>query len=393
MQKNKINKIESLKLGKIYSGQSDIIRKKFKTINEKFFAKYFDPQDSFQLIDDPNIEVHKINEYEKTIKACLELGIDLNKSKDVNVIKDILKRYDAKHLGLTDAIKLTKITEKKPTVSVIIPVYNVSEYIKKCIESAVNQTYSNIEIIVIDDFSQDDSISKVREFKDSRIKIISHKKNRGVSVIRNTGIDAAKGEFIIFLDSDDYLDCDLVRKCIERQKKNDVDCVVYNRHRVDDLGNLLNVPYSWSNKFYGNKIENKCIDDDGTETLIGWNVSSCSKFIRLDYLKQNKIYFLEEHRYCEDHYFSAKLYLSKVRFSYIDEKLYYYRKRSSIKNKSITQTNSLEVKIYKSRALRDVCLLIESFDHKYKNIFYPAYFQTYKNIIFHTISSKKYQKD
>jgi len=115
--------------------------------------------------------------------------------------------------------------------------------------------------------------------------------------------------------------------------------------------------------------------------------------MRLDYLKQNKIYFLEEHRYFEDHYFSAKLYLSKVRFSYIDEKLYYYRKRSSIKNKSITQTNSLEVRIYKSRAYRDTCLLIESVDHKYKNIFYPLFFETYKYVISHTISSKKYQKE
>lgn len=280
-----------------------------------------------------------------------------------------------------------------PIISIIIPVYNVSDYIKKCIESAVNQTYSNIEIIVIDDFSQDDSISKVKEFKDNRIKIISQAKNRGVSAARNTGMDVAKGEFIIFLDSDDYFDYDLVRKCFERQVVDDVDCVVYNKHRVDELGNLLKTPYSWTNKFYGNKIKNKCIDDDGTKTLIGWDVAATNKFIRLDYLKQNKIYFLEEHRYFEDHYFCAKLYLSKIRFSYIDEKLYYYRKRSSIINKSITQLNSLGVIIYKSRVFRDVCFLIESVDNKYKNIFYPAYFKSYKRAIAPMINSKKYQKE
>ena len=288
---------------------------------------------------------------------------------------------------------MMETSNNNPIISVIIPVYNVSDYIKKCISSVINQTYLNIEIIVIDDFSQDDSISKVREFKDSRIKIINNTKHRGVSATRNIGIDAAKGEFIIFLDSDDYLDCDLVRKCIERQKKNDVDCVVYNSHRVDDLGNLLNVPYSWSNKFYGNKIENKCIDDDGTETLIGWDVVPTSKFIRLDYLKQNKIYFLEEHRYFEDHYFSAKLYLSKAKFSYIDEKLHYYFKRSSIKNKSITQLNSPIMGLHRSQVFRDTCLLIESFDHKYKNIFYTAYFETYKNIIYETFDQKKYRKE
>ena len=372
--KNKINKIESLKLIKIYSGQSDIIRKKFKTINKKFFAKYFNSQDFFQPLDDTNVEVHKINDYEKAIKACLELGIDLHKSKNTNVIKDILKRYDAKHLELRDAIKLTKITEKKPTASVIIPVYNVGKYIKKCIKSVLNQSYSNIEIIVIDDFSQDNSISKVREFKDSRIKILSHKCNRGSAAARNTGMDAAKGEFIIFLDSDDYIDCDLIKKCIERQQKNDVDCVVFNTQFVDDNYNIWVSPLLWNQYFFGNGIENGSIDDDGTKTLVGWDVAAWSKFIRLDYLKQNKIYFLEEHRYFEDHYFSAKLYLSKAKFSYIDEKLHYYLKRSSIKNKSITQLNSPIMGLHRSQVFRDTCLLIESFDHKYKNIFYTAYF-------------------
>ena len=280
-----------------------------------------------------------------------------------------------------------------PIISLIIPVYNVSTYIKRCIDSVVNQTYSNIEIIVIDDCSQDDSISKVKEFKDNRIKILSHKCNRGSAAARNTGMDAAKGEFIIFLDSDDYIDCDLIKKCIERQQKNDVDCVVFNTQFVDDNYNIWVSPLLWNQYFFGNGIENGSIDDDGTKTLVGWDVAAWSKFIRLDYLKQNKIYFLEEHRYFEDHYFSAKLYLSKIRFSYIDEKLHYYFKRSSIKNKSITQLNSPIMGVHRSQVFRDVCLLIESVNHKYKNIFYPAYFETYKNIIYETFNQKKHRKE
>ena len=287
-----------------------------------------------------------------------------------------------------------KINNVNPTISVIIPLYNSSDYIKKCIESVINQTYLNIEIIIVDDFSQDDSILKIKTLKDCRIKIISHKTNKGTAAARNTGIKAARGEFVIFLDSDDYVDSDLVIKCIQEQQKNNVDCVVYNRLKVNDLGNSIE-PYvsEWDDKFYGNKIENKCINNDETETLIGWDVVPTNKFISLKYLKQNKIYFLEEHRYFEDHYFCAKLYLSKVRFSYIDEKLYYYRKRSSIINKSITQLNSLDVIIYKSRVFRDVCFLIESVDNKYKNIFYHAYFKSYKRAIAPMINSKKYQKE
>ena len=148
-----------------------------------------------------------------------------------------------------------KINNVNPTISVIIPLYNSSDYIKKCIESVINQTYLNIEIIIVDDFSQDDSILKIKTLKDCRIKIISHKTNKGTAAARNTGIKAARGEFVIFLDSDDYVDSDLVIKCIQEQQKNNVDCVVYNRLKVNDLGNSIE-PYvsEWDDKFYGNKI-------------------------------------------------------------------------------------------------------------------------------------------
>ncbi|MES9963645.1 MAG: glycosyltransferase [Candidatus Sedimenticola sp. 20ELBAFRAG] len=292
---------------------------------------------------------------------------------------------------LTEESKPVGEKNLNPLVSVIIPVYNVSEYINRCLDSVINQTYTNIEILVVDDRGQDDSMAKVNDYDDSRIRVISHKKNRGLSAARNTGIDAANGEFLIFLDSDDYVDHDLIRKCILRQQKSDVDCVVFNTQFVDDAGHTW--VNEWMEQFFGREIESKCIDDEGVYALVGWDVAAWSKLIRLEHLKRNKIYFLEEQRYFEDHYFSAKLFMSKARFSYINERLHYYFKRSSPNNKSITQTNTPAMGLHRSRVLRDVCLLIESVDYKYKNAFHPVYFHVYKEIISDAFGSKRYRKE
>ena len=89
-------------------------------------------------------------------------------------------------------------------VSVIVPVYNTKKYVKDCLDSIINQTYKNLEIIVINDKSTDSSMKIVKKYKDKRIKIINLKKNSGVAIARNTGIDLSTGDYICFLDSDDF---------------------------------------------------------------------------------------------------------------------------------------------------------------------------------------------
>lgn len=91
----------------------------------------------------------------------------------------------------------------QPVFSVVIPVYNVERYIKECIESVLNQTYKNFEIVIVDDGSQDNSIRIARQYLDSRIRIVSQP-NRGLAAARNTGINASRGMFIALLDSDDF---------------------------------------------------------------------------------------------------------------------------------------------------------------------------------------------
>ena len=106
---------------------------------------------------------------------------------------------------------------KKCKVSIIVPVYNVEKYVERCIESIIKQSYKNLEIILIDDGSKDNSGKICDEYaeKDNRIKVI-HKKNGGLSDARNTGLNIADGEYICFIDSDDYIHKDLVKDNLEK---------------------------------------------------------------------------------------------------------------------------------------------------------------------------------
>lgn len=104
-----------------------------------------------------------------------------------------------------------------PKISVIVPVYNIELYIEKCIESLVSQLYQNIEIILVDDGTKDNSGKICDEYgkKDSRIKII-HKQNGGLSSARNAGLDIAAGDYILFVDGDDWIEEDYVEKCVSK---------------------------------------------------------------------------------------------------------------------------------------------------------------------------------
>ncbi|WP_304238236.1 glycosyltransferase family 2 protein [Phascolarctobacterium succinatutens] len=115
---------------------------------------------------------------------------------------------------------------KQPLISVIIPVYGVEKYIAQCLESVIDQTYKNLEIIVINDGTKDRSAEIAKEYaaKDSRIKVYDFK-NGGLSVARNRGLEIATGEYISYLDSDDWLDTKMYETLLETAMKNEADMV------------------------------------------------------------------------------------------------------------------------------------------------------------------------
>lgn len=121
----------------------------------------------------------------------------------------------------------------KDLISVIVPVYNVEKYINKCIDSIINQTYKNIEIILIDDGSTDNSGKICDEYskKDNRVKVI-HKKNSGVSSTRNIGIQKAIGEWIAFVDSDDWIELNFCEEMLLTAVEEGADCVICKCNKV-----------------------------------------------------------------------------------------------------------------------------------------------------------------
>jgi glycosyltransferase involved in cell wall biosynthesis len=168
-------------------------------------------------------------------------------------------------------------------VSVIVPVYGVEKYIKKCISSIINQTFSDFEIIVVDDGTKDNSIKIIKDnFHDDRIKIF-HKENGGLASARNYGITKASGKYMFFVDSDDFLEPNCLLEMYNEIINKDVDMVICDYYKYFENGHKTHekmIP------FY-DKENNKC-------HVISMPCSVC-KLIKSNIIKDNKITFLENH--------------------------------------------------------------------------------------------------
>lgn len=127
-------------------------------------------------------------------------------------------------------------------VSVIVPVYNVEKYLRQCLESIRNQTYKNIEVIIIDDGSKDSSGNICDEYAQKYDNFfVYHKINAGLGMARNTGLEHIKGEYVIFVDSDDYLDLTYIENLVKNMKLNNVDMCKGGFKRVDEIGKIKSI--------------------------------------------------------------------------------------------------------------------------------------------------------
>ena len=229
-----------------------------------------------------------------------------------------------------------------PRVSIIVPVYNVSQYITKCLDSIYGQTYKNIELILVDDCGSDDSMTIVHDYLASHVsidvRIISHQKNRGLSAARNSGMEKASGEYVYFLDSDDYITSDCIEALVKPLNNKKYDVVVgdyqYSNGKKSDL------------KLHNEELSGQQILDSYADGL--WYVMAWNKLCRKDFLLDKNLTFEEGYLH-EDVIWSFKLACKAQSMYVINNVTYNYLVRSS----SIMTSMSIE---------HDVTVYLKAFD-------------------------------
>ncbi|MBP1553759.1 MAG: glycosyltransferase family 2 protein [Oscillospiraceae bacterium] len=210
-------------------------------------------------------------------------------------------------------------------ISIIIPVYNAEKYIEKCVDSLVNQTYKNLEIILVNDGSTDNSGSLCDSFaaKDDRIKVI-HKQNGGVSSARNAGLDAATGEYITFADSDDWLDTSAFDICAAEMKKNNLDLLVCGYNTV--FPNRITTTYMDCNMFTRYEYQENI--SKYITTSVGFN-SVWNKIYSAHIINSHHIRFDETMQINEDGVFNCRYFVAAHYIKCIPNAFYYYNMTES----------------------------------------------------------------
>ena len=216
-------------------------------------------------------------------------------------------------------------------VSVIVPIYNVEKYLTKCIESLLNQSYENIEILLVDDCATDKSgeIAKQFEAKDNRCKYIKREKNGGLSAARNTGIINATGDYLMFVDSDDWVSKDFVKKMLKKAKEEDSDIVVCDYMMVTN-----------ESEKSANSLEPLKNESTINEKIAYIRNHACTKLFRKKFWDKEDLMFPENIKRGEDMGITIPLLTRAKKISIINEPLYYYMQRdSSISNDKTKRIN------------------------------------------------------
>lgn len=214
--------------------------------------------------------------------------------------------------------------KKNPILSVIVPVYNVERYIQECMNSLINQTIEDIEIIVVNDGSKDRSIEIVREINDSRIRILN-KINGGLSSARNFGLENANGKYITFVDSDDFIILKTAYKeMVELCERYNLDIVVGNVNRYYDENKII--PMNTANKIFNRNIVS-------SEEYFQYSVNKKRIFApvwqsiyKKDLIIKNGLFFKEGILH-EDELFSPQVIIKSNRIGLYNKNFYNYRQR------------------------------------------------------------------
>lgn len=211
-------------------------------------------------------------------------------------------------------------------VSILVPVYGVEKYIERCARSLFEQTYDNIEYIFVDDCTKDHSIDILQKVleeypnRKAQVKILHHEKNRGLSAARNTALDASTGDYLMHVDSDDYVSVNLIIECIDSMSRSSADIVVFGFYKVySDIEIRQNQPDNINIEEYQQGV----VSGRYCHTL--W-----SGLVKREIYEKNKIRSIEGLHQGEDYAVMTKLVLSTNKICIISKPMYYYVMRNSI---------------------------------------------------------------
>ena len=274
-------------------------------------------------------------------------------------------------------------------VSVVVPVYNVERYLDRCIKSVCRQSYSNLEILLVDDGSLDRSGVMCEEYKkmDDRIKVI-HKENGGLGDARNVGVENATGKYLLFVDSDDRIHENLVRDTVEVAEKNQAEVVIFDYIGEEENGNL-------TDRFTFSFPVDQILKASREKELIMRSCSAVNKLIRKDFWSKSELKF-PKGRYYEDLATIPKLMAKVQRGIYLQEVYYYYLTRDG----SIMHSKNFE-KNYEDRTWAVDQLLAyfekESLTEVYRNeleylVFENTFFVPSKEIVLNDRKSEYLKK-
>ncbi|MEE3484343.1 MAG: glycosyltransferase [Bacteroidales bacterium] len=228
---------------------------------------------------------------------------------------------------------------KTPAISVIVPVYKAENYLHRCVDSILAQTFTDFEVLLVDDGSPDRSGEICDEYaqKDDRVRVF-HKENGGVSSARNVGIDNALGEYTIHADPDDWVEPNMLEELYKKAQEEDADMVFCDFYMNKPLKQTYKSQYPTS--LYDIQLLRK----DFINKLHG---STCNKLIRAKCYKQQNIRFNESIAFCEDKLFILEILKHINRVSYMNQAFYHYdlsTNENSLAKRNFTQENYLERK-------------------------------------------------
>ena len=260
-------------------------------------------------------------------------------------------------------------------VSVIIPVYNVEKYLCQCLDSVINQTIKDIEVICVNDGSTDNCPKILDEYakKDLRIKVL-HKKNEGQGVSRNKALEIAKGQYILFLDSDDWLEKDALEKLYQKFNKDNSDVIFFNAYKYFEKTKTKNV-YYFADPYYTKFGENVFSPLDAKDILYLTTAIPLKIYRKDSLIKYNFKY--TNHRCWEDHlpFFTFLAKCEKI--SVLNECLYNYRVREDS-----TTHNSFK---YLNDCIETFCICFDEMNSNERTRLFIKQFLEYRitSIFFH----------